>query len=540
MIETQKSFPGWIAPVFFSIYLLVGLVLVSDYGISWDEPLQRRHGQISIDHIIRQFGLDWELSYEGIALKSAPGRQYSVLFSGTCDLLERSLGIKGNFRKSYLLRHRMVFLLFWLSSIFFYKLLVNRFRHYGFALLGTLFLVLSPRIFAHAFYNPKDIILLVFYIISSYTLIRYLETRSIKHALWHALATGLVINARMPGVIVPALSILLVLLDLIQTRSNKEVRSAYFKSLPAYLVFGTITTILFFPYLWLKPVANSVESFNLMAHFPFGPDVLYRGAFMRTWELPWHYIPTWMTISIPPLYLLFFCVGFFLIVKALLTRLPKWTFWGSSQQMQDVVFLGLFTGPLASVYLLNSNLYDGWRQLYFIYGPFLLIGMIGLKWLSQQTNQYLRYGTWATVFIGITTTFIFMVKNHPNQQVYFNFLAGKNLHERYEMDYWGVSYGQAFRQLIEQHEGAFPVHVYCANDPCYQNFKLLPEEVKSKIKIRWGDDVAEYMLSNFRFPKEFDKLKEGKYPYHEPVDYLKVGGEKTIGIFRLREEPVVR
>lgn len=540
MIGFKKVLSGWISPLFFVAYLAIGLSIVSDYGISWDEPLQRRHGQLSVDHIIDRFGLEWKKSNDIIALRSAPGRQYAVLFSATCDLLDRALGITKEFRKSYLLRHTLNFLIFWLSSIFFYKILVKRFEHKGFALLGTLFLILSPRIFAHSFYNPKDLILLAFYIISSYTMIRYLETRGIKQAFAHALATALVINARMPGVIIPALSLLFVFLDLLQHRFGKDVYMAYVKSMPVYLVLAALLTILFFPYLWLKPVANSVESFQLMAHFPFGSDILYQGEFIKSWDRPWHYIPVWMGITIPPLYLLFFVGGFFLVVKQLWPQLRQLRFWNSANSRCDLFFLGLFAGPITIVYLLDSNLYDGWRQLFFVYPAFLYLGMIALKRILASSSKYLQYGTWLCVVLSLSTTLIFMIKNHPHQQVYFNFLAGKNIHERFEMDYWGVSYKQAFEQLIALHPGDVPIHVYCANEPCYQNYKFLAEEIKSKIRIRWGDDVAEYMLSNFRFRKEHDRLTKGEYPYQQAVDFIKVDGEKLIGIFKLREEPVIR
>lgn len=540
MFRMKKALSALIVPLFFLAYLGFGLSIVDDYGISWDEPLQRRHGQISVDHIIDRFGLDWEKYNDIIALRSAPGRQYSVLFSVTCNLLNRAFGITKDFRKSYLLRHTMNFLVFWLGSIFFYKILVKRLGHKGLALLGTLFLILSPRIFAHSFYNPKDIILLAFYIVSSYTLLRYLETRTIKHALAHALATALVINARMPGIIIPALSLLFVFLDLLQNRFSVEVRHAYLKSLPIYILLATLLTILFFPYLWLKPVTNAVESFQLMAHFPFGSEILYQGKYMETWDLPWHYIPVWMGISIPLLYLLLFCLGFFLAVRQLWLCLKKRTFWNSENSRYDLVFLGLFAGPLASVYILDSHVYDGWRQLFFIYPPFLLLGFIAFVQMIRSSYKLIKYGSWAGVILGLATTLVFMVNNHPHQQVYFNLLAGKNVHERFEMDYWGVAYKQGFQRVIDQHRGVFPVHVYCANAPCYQNFKFLPESVKEKIRIRFGDDVAEYMLSNFRFRKEFDRFQERKYPYHQPVDYIKVGGEKAIGIFKLREEPVIR
>ncbi|GAJ22942.1 unnamed protein product, partial [marine sediment metagenome] len=42
-----------------------------------------------------------------------------------------------------------------------------------------------------------------------------------------------------------------------------------------------------------------------------------------------------------------------------------------------------------------------------------------------------------------------MIKNHPHQNVYFNFFAGKNIKERFELDYWGLSYKQALEYVLE-------------------------------------------------------------------------------------------
>ena len=33
-----------------------------------------------------------------------------------------------------------------------------------------------------------------------------------------------------------------------------------------------------------------------------------------------------------------------------------------------------------------------------------------------------------------------MIKIHPYQYAYFNFLAGKDFNKKFEMDYWGLSY----------------------------------------------------------------------------------------------------
>ena len=40
---------------FFSIYLILGLFIVPDYGISWDESAERMHGFISGNYVLEKF-----------------------------------------------------------------------------------------------------------------------------------------------------------------------------------------------------------------------------------------------------------------------------------------------------------------------------------------------------------------------------------------------------------------------------------------------------------------------------------------------------
>ena len=51
-----------------------------------------------------------------------------------------------------------------------------------------------------------------------------------------------------------------------------------------------------------------------------------------------------------------------------------------------------------------------------------------------------------------------MYKNHPHQNVYFNFLAGKNFNERFEMDYFGVSNKRALEYIVEQEDKTVKIH----------------------------------------------------------------------------------
>ena len=467
----------------------------------------------------------------------AQGRQYTVLFSMTAAVLERLLGYTDQFRKRYLLRHYMVFLLFWVAAIYFFRLLKLHFKNHYWALLGTLLLLLCPRIFAHSFYNPKDIVLVSFYIISSYTLIQFFDRPNIKTTLWHALATALVINARMPGIIVPALSLLLILLHLIQNRFERALLLRYTKLLPLYLLVSAALTIALFPYLWLNPVVNSVESFELMAKFPWGLEALYFGEFYKPANLPWHYPFGWMLITIPPFVLLIFIIGLAGGLVKLSGSIKKWRLWQTEEELFFIAMLGLWLGPLTAIYLFNSNIYDDWRQLYFTFPPLLAISMMALRRLLKSSHKIVRYVSVSALAISMLSTAIFMVKNHPHQQVYFNIFAGKNLDQRFEMDYWGVAYKQAFEQLLAMDQREEPLHVYCANDPCVQNYKFLPDHLQEKIKLRWGEDVPQYFLSNFRWPKEFQRYKDGTYPYVNELFSIEVEGNSIIGIYKLREEP---
>lgn len=91
-----------------------------------------------------------------------------------------------------------------------------------------------------------------------------------------------------------------------------------------------------------------------------------------------------------------------------------------------------------TVILLDSTLYNGWRHLYFVYPIILLISLKGLYLIDLK---YLKKNRLIIIFVTLFLTHItfVMVKDHPHQNVYFNFFAGKNIETKFELDYWGLS-----------------------------------------------------------------------------------------------------
>ena len=103
---------------------------------------------------------------------------------------------------------------------------------------------------------------------------------------------------------------------------------------------------------------------------------------------------------------------------------------------------------------LGSTLYDGWRHLYFVYAPFAMLAVFGLRWLISAGVRVARPAATGLVAIGLAATVVEMVRIHPHQNVYFNALVDRStpghLPSRYEMDYWGTSIREAIEHLLER------------------------------------------------------------------------------------------
>ena len=100
-----------------------------------------------------------------------------------------------------------------------------------------------------------------------------------------------------------------------------------------------------------------------------------------------------------------------------------------------------------------------------------------------------------------------MYKNHPYQNVFFNVLF-KNVSEKYEMDYWGLSNTEALGFIIEDskyHKGNVSIKAIGENRIIYA-YKLLDNNIKNKIKILKRDSLtnADYYITTFGDGKNKD------------------------------------
>ena len=173
----------------FSLLLIVGITIFDDYGISWDEYSHRANGFVSLNFVREYFDFD---AYPGFPkLENYFAAQYGVLFDLPISFLEKKL-LTEDSKNQILLRHFFNFIIFFISNIFFYLILNKRFTK-KISIIGLLFLILSPRIFADSFYNMKDLVFLSFFIISIFFAINFLDNISYKNAFLASIACSFVV-----------------------------------------------------------------------------------------------------------------------------------------------------------------------------------------------------------------------------------------------------------------------------------------------------------------------------------------------------------
>lgn len=490
----MKPFPNKCAILLFGISLLIGLSVYRDYGVAIDEEPQRQVGEATWKYLNK----DYE------ALRTFHDKDYGVAFELPLYAFEKLLNLSDP-RQVYFMRHLSTHLFFLVSAFFFFLLIKSLYGSDLVAGTGYIFLVLNPRIYAHSFFNSKDLPFMSMFIIClSLCALAFQKKRAREYVIL-GISCGILMNMRMPGIMLTALILMFSTIDYVfALQAKKDHGKILFNSL-LFFVVSFSTLILFWPYLWENPVGNYLDAFRNMSKFRWNGDVLYFGQFVRSTNLSWSYLPVWFSTTTPILYLLLGISGIVLLLDQFLKRPLDYI--RNTKERNHLLFAICFFLPVIATILLRSVLYDGWRQLYFVYPAFILLAMHALHALMKSRSR-----RFLTCFLACGGAYIllvlgFMMKHHTYEQVYFNELIPRKkefVRKAFEMDYWGASYINGLKHIANNDPGG-EIRIKIENGRGQSLIEILPKKDRDRIVLVDNITDADYFMTNYRWhPEDYD------------------------------------
>lgn len=517
------------AILFMLLFFLVGKELYRDYGFPWDEKYQLDIAKANYNYL---FNGDRGLLH-------FVDRYYGPFF----EIVFYSF-LKDYTRETYYyLRHLAVFAVNLAGLLAFYFLNYRLFRRNTWALLATALLAFSPRIFADAFYNVKDIPLMDSFIVAVLFLLvfRHAFTQGVKAwvmlivLVFMSLSTAIALATRISALVIPAFAALVFLWLAWQDPRRWKRLMVYYL---LYLGLAFAFTICFWPVLLHDPISGIWNAILNMNSRPYKGLNLIMGVKVPAWDLPWYYLPVWIGVTTPLIVVIPFICSQVIIMLEQFTSLRA-GFRSLVNGLRDpraidwLVMAGWLYVPVAVVLVLKTTFYDGWRHMFFIYPPVVSFAVLALRRLFQWTGSLQSKKQVVTVFCtlviaaGVLEPVSYIIRNHPFQNVYFNMLAGSrsDLRQRFEMDYWGLSYKQAIDYILAT-DPSENIRIFAANSPGRTYIRnMLPYDDEARFRIVTSIEEAQYFVTNFRGNPE---------GYEYPVYYrIVVDGVEIMTVYKL-------
>jgi hypothetical protein len=184
---------------------------------------------------------------------------------------------------------------------------------------------------------------------------------------------------------------------------------------------------IFWPWALERPLVGPILALFEVSKFEWNWYVLFEGRDIWAADVPWNYAPQWFLITLP----LVLIAGLVLSLIRLRGGAPG-----------RAGTLGLWAGvlfPVVYVIVVGATLYDGVRHLLFVVPLMAVLAASGWMLVLENERRAVRVAACAVLLAGIARPVAFELRDHPNQAVYFNELAGgpSGAYGEYDMDYWG-------------------------------------------------------------------------------------------------------
>ncbi|MCH5248455.1 MAG: hypothetical protein J1E98_00915 [Lachnospiraceae bacterium] len=501
-LARNKKLFSLVVILFFVVYLIIGLFIFRDYGVSADELVQRDHSRIAYKYINEKLFHREVDALSGLQdLPEYENKYYGVAMQIPLVVIEDVFHFQLSLRHIVLIRHLYNFLVCYAGYICFYFFLKKVFMNRWFALSGTALISLYPRFFANQFYDIKNIIFVALNMITLLMLVRVVEKCNFLNILIFAFSAALATNQRIMGIMFPVVLIgYFIIIDIMKIYTvNKEknpfVLRDFVSILKKYILIIVLYMLSWFaitPTAWEQPLQTFYATFVKFSHYDtWNGTMIFNGRFITCEERPWYYLFVWFGISIPLLYLILFMLGHVYAVVSIYRSQDKWNdIIGKHKWL--LCTLVLFWGSVGAVIFMNARIYGEWRHMFFVFVPFCCIAIYGLKWLLQVMDKKIVFGV---IAICLLVQLIWLVKNHPYQFAYYN-TVGKPLASGFDKDSWRLCNTEMlFWILANDDDDQISIELNASNGFIGVSQALLSEDEKRR--LHFTRENPDYILDNY-------------------------------------------
>lgn len=508
------------------ILFMIGLLTVPSYGTSWDELSERDIVRANIkEYALNLFPQDSDVYQKYAKLDIVRISESVEKDHGAATLYLAELIFSSDMSGDYkiLLWHIYIYLLFFCGVLAVYYICKFLFSHLLWGILGALIYFFSPRIFAEAHYNNKDIVLLSLLLCTFAIFLSLLKKYSYKKLFAAAFAVALLINARIVGIAFFGLFAVYYLFYMIrQKEPAKIICQKVCIGLGCVIILYYILT----PALWGNNFPGFIKHLiiNMIRFKRWEGDVFFRGTLMN--PVPRYYLPWMIMVSTPVYILLAYIVGNIILIAKLFKQ--KKDFFNDQRALSILVINMTCIIPLAFAIITHSKTYNGWRHFYFAYGAIVIISVYGIYEIYQLFLKKGRFIVIGIVVASLLTTCISMIINHPYQYAYYNILA-RRAGESYELDYWNISISNALDTLLESSDAKVMTIGACdgwTRDGLVKNLSLLDiERFQNYIYVEnWPE--ADYIIIN----NTYAVIASGSEAHAQNIQHVLNTYEKVVSI----------
>ncbi len=380
-IQISKKHFHWVALGIFVVMVL----LVSGAAVNIDEILHYNHAKKVVNW--------YATSGNDVSCFDTPTshlKYYGQSIDNLSALVNRVFSIENE----YLTRHWIGLVTGFLLVFVIGLLAVEISGSYLAGIIAMLLFFISPRMMGQVFGNLKDIPFALGYtwgVLALFRIVKQLPKPDWKNIISFALAIAFTNSVRIGGLILfPYLGLFFLVWCSINYRQNKSILFApktwidIFAKGFVIVIVGYFLGLLFWPYGLDKPLTNPLHALSVMEHYKISIKQIFEGEVIWSTLMPWYYLPKWILISWPEIVLVGFPL-FFILVKNQIKKVNK------DLLFQYTMLLFVFVFPFVYVILIGANLYSGWRQMFFIYTPFVVMSALGIEYVVTKLRNTKRY-----------------------------------------------------------------------------------------------------------------------------------------------------